>query len=668
MRRWIGLVGVLVSVMLVGGPTRAEGAVAEPPVAFVDADPVVTSCAELAGAGVRIRIRNETALPQKVCSEIELVRRNGRTGRPKSICGGLKLVPGKRTLAPGKGAALTLMGSNAVRKGSFSGSIAIYGGRGRVSRTDLTISSEAASTGAELAAIPLVSSLEFALDSNEKGPFWIPVEGSNEDLPAADKDDAGGLPLTLGALTGPDGPVAVIYEGKSRQLPPGAAQAGLELEEYLAPGTYKGNVDLAPDDPDNGDVSLEIKVSSQWWKAFLSLLVGIFLGVLLLRISGRTLPRARLLGRIGGLQRRYEEARMSLTESSGGYGGWRTLKVTDLPRLMKGLEAKVENATSRLGVLVQIEKTVVESLEAAIAEVEGQIDLLQELPGRAQRLEAALLLQQAALLPPFRDPQKAQGKPRLDVAAETLLGDGEIGLHELKPRLDEIDSRARQICTLRGLELRLEAHWKAVLWLQDPLHQGADPQNLAAVRRQLETCRQDLWGAVDDEALKKEDDHLEEAAKTLVRLESEAESPRQGGKLCRTRARRVRHREPSPPLLGPPQAAISGAYGVIAPQPPTAPSPAAPAASSTAERPRLTDREASRAVRRALIIQFFVVIGAASLALVSGFEFLYMDKPWGTWWDVVAAVVWGITAQAAATSLVSSLDSLGSLTALWRRS
>jgi hypothetical protein len=46
---------------------------------------------------------------------------------------------------------------------------------------------------------------------------------------------------------------------------------------------------------------------------------------------------------------------------------------------------------------------------------------------------------------------------------------------------------------------------------------------------------------------------------------------------------------------------------------------------------------------------------------------LYIGKPFGSFWDYVVALTWGLATQTALTALASALDSLGGLGLVGRR-
>jgi hypothetical protein len=654
MGKWIR--AVVFSVFLSGsilGTARA----AEPPAGFVQSEPLVTSCTSLA-TGVRVGVRNETASRRKVRVGLVLIGEDGRRVKARRVCGGLTPAPRKMKLRPGGLAVVTLRGPTPKAQGTFSGSLALFGRRGRVARRELTISNEPAAGSAELAAVPLVSSVSKAVHDTSKGPVWIPVEGSNSELPSATKGEKGIEATTVGALTGPGDPVSLVYRGESEALAKGASEVGIELDGDLSPGTYSGRVDLSPDDPEKGEVSLELKVSAEEWIAILALLAGIVFGVMLLRISGRTVPRARLLGRADALTERYEAVENELLRA-GGSGTWNQLVLADLGTRKSDLEDEIRTNTKWWKVLVQIEKTVVGKFEESIKSLEGEIDLLRTVPKHAHLLEA-VLLQQGALplhLPPLPDTSQAAAKPAIEVKAEELLKKAEIPVAELRSRLDEMDNRAKQVRRLRDLERKLEEHWRRV---KDRIGNQAQ-----RIKERLGICRRRLWEAEDEEALTWVNDQLEKAAEELVQLDPQMEdAPGPVDVLAIAQPLQVGIDMPLTFALTAPPA--GAAFGALVPQAPVG-SPIPAEQAPLAVRP-LTEGGATKAVQRALALQFLVVVVAAALALASGLELLYVGKTWGTFWDVLAAVVWGIGATAVTTTLVTSLDNLGSLAALWRRS
>lgn len=662
MRLGLGAIGAVLFAMVTGGSATADLPPVEAPVAFVETEPLVTSCSVLARGGVQIQIRNETAVRQKVRLSVELSRDNGRTVKPKSACGEVKLTPGKRTLAPGRGAMVTLGASNPVRRGSFSGTLAIYGRRGKVARKDLKISNDPPALE-DLAATPSVPSLSIDLHSGDRGPIWIPVAGSPAALPPPPSGEGGEEATTVGALGGPGDPVAVTYSGESEALGPGASQVGLQLDGDLSPGTWSGQVDLSLDD-EVGPVTLEVEVSKEWWWAALALLAGIVLGVLLLRVSGRTLPKARLLGRVEGLARRHEDATEALARAAGGTAPWKDIRIEGLGALQQELRDKIGEATKRRRVLVKIEKSVLDSIEAAIVVVETQIDQLKEVPKHARALEAVLLLRRADHLPPLPK-AGSQAEPPLEAEARALFVD-KVTADELKPRLEQMDVYVKPIKLLRRLEGQLEEAW--LIW-QGLGGDSGESGTLHKIKGALIERRRALWNASDLEGLQDVGKQIESTRAELDAIEPQAEpSPHRPG-VMRILARgafsesdqmesikRIAGAEVAAQV----EAAVSRATLQV--QPPT-PAPVPPPRPPS----QLTKDASDTAIRRALQTQAFVVLASAGLAIASGLIALYVDKPWGTRWDYLAAFAWGTAAQAVVTTFVTSLDDFGALASLRRR-
>jgi hypothetical protein len=649
MRYLSGVVGAMAVVLMSVGFSAADPLAAEPPVGFADAEPIATSCAELGGGGVRIPVRNETAVRQRVGIGVELTRDNGRSVQPRAVCGGLETLPPSRSLRPGQGATLKLLAPNPVRKGSFAGTVAVFARHGRVARKELTITNEPAPPQG-LDATPWTPSVSADLHPAETGPVWIPVQGSTADLPPVVASEAATPGTVVGAVSGPGDPVAVVFKGESRPLGTEASQVGVELEGDLSPGTYSGEVDLAPEDPESGTVSLVVRVSDEWWIAALALLGGILLGIVLLRASGRTLPRARLLGRVAGLDRRHRDARDALDAAAAGKS-WGSAWISDLKQLKEKLQAEIEEATGRLRVLVRIEKSAIDNIEAAIAVVEAQVDLLKEIPKHARPLEAVLQLPRAK--PPAAQ-DAAAGESRLDREAKALLEAGGVRADDLKPKLEEMDRRAKQIAKLRNLEARLE-----VLRLKTAKLNNRPVGKLVSLTEALDEIGSGLWEAKGDDDLQAIGEMFPEAVELLAAAQAMQKDPQTDA------AKATAAQDQAETAIALTQTIVGASAG--APAVAAAMQPLVVSVPQTPPPPQLTDDDSKKAVLRALKIQVFVVFVSAILAIASGLGALYVGKTWGTYWDVIAAVVWGTAAQTVVTALVTSLDDLGALAFLARR-
>ena len=59
-----------------------------------------------------------------------------------------------------------------------------------------------------------------------------------------------------------------------------------------------------------------------------------------------------------------------------------------------------------------------------------------------------------------------------------------------------------------------------------------------------------------------------------------------------------------------------------------------------------------------------MIAASVIVALVTGLSALYIGKTWGTFWDYVAALAWGLMTQTVILSLSGAIDGLGPLGAL----
>lgn len=66
-------------------------------------------------------------------------------------------------------------------------------------------------------------------------------------------------------------------------------------------------------------------------------------------------------------------------------------------------------------------------------------------------------------------------------------------------------------------------------------------------------------------------------------------------------------------------------------------------------------------------LELLVVLIGALLAVVAAMTALYVGKPFGTFWDYVTAITWGLVTPTAWVGLGAALNSLGAFTAVSRR-
>ena len=641
MRRLMGAVGVLLMVMSAPGLAAAEPAAeADLPLAFVDSDPLEISCSELAEEkGVRVPVRNETAVRQEVALGLALEDENGRTVASGSVCGELRVELEKTTLAAGETTRILLTADEETDARKITGSLVVHGDKGRVARKEATIAAQAPAH--DLEATPLDSSVSATFEDLDAGTIWVPIKGEPPD------DEEGTKPVTVGALSGPGDPVEVVYKGRAEALKGEASKVALELEGDLEPGTYSGTVDLDPGE--KGEVELEVEVSEQAYKAAAAIFAGILVGLGLLTFASRFLPRTRLKGRLASLRRRYEEAVKSLEESEGGELGWKSFRIKDLSKRRQVLEAQIDEALAKT--FVKIEKSVRENIEKGTDLLEAQVDLLKALPAPARDLELALQLPRPVGL------QGAEGsggktQSELEIRARKAIQGSEISAAELESLIGELGPLAEQVRRLRSTEAVLGGLWRRLPAVTVKADRLRCEDLLSPCERHL-LAVEDAKGleAVGHEIQKAEDEIEAAISKLGVRklaswAGSEGEMPPEEMAQAIGEAIGLKPREHGAAL-----AMVATAQAA----PPLAPPQFMPFES------RLEAEKATEALRRGQWAQLLVALVTGVIVLVVGLEALYVGETWGTTWDYIAAISWGIAAEASLASLATSLDDLRAL-------
>jgi hypothetical protein len=614
---------------------------------FAETGKLTTSCAALT-KGVKVVVANETATAQPInLVPLEFKNKAGGTVVPKEVCGGLEVsVP--KTVAGGRSATATLSAEEG--KSELSGSLVLFAAAGAVSRREVSISPKVAAETIE--ETPLVESQAVRLEGSNTGPIWIPVEASSE--ATAPAVATGGKPAEepakerVGVVSGKNGSAPVVFEGAKKSLGAATEQVKLELDtDGLDPGAYSGSVDLNPGDEEAGKVMLEVKVAAYWWLAALLLIAGIVVSLGLQRLAGRLSPRKRLRSRMGGLSKRSERLETALQTGPGKDKPWAgfTVDRDNLSAVKADLESQLTDASEC--VVIQIDKKVLESLEAAIVVVEAQVDLLKQIPEHAGDLEREL----------DKLPSREGKPPALDAEARRLLHGGILRADELKARVEEIDTKAKQVRTLLVLLDRLEDLRQARHEL-NPL--GGD--KLKALDKAIGTIDRLLWTAETAEDLETAAEEIQDAAKEAAELWQELPEPPafsiyllQTAHSRRPMLAQFAFADDTIELLSEEAAAIEALEGTGGPSTPPQ-LPAEPPA------PALNAESIKQETARAIVAQSIAVVIAAFVAVATGLVALYAtNETWGSCWDLIAAAIWGLGAQAAVSTLATSLDGLGTL-------
>lgn len=650
-----GLIAVIVLAALWIGPATAEAA--KPPLGFADQAALSVSCAELV-EGRSVAIRNETASKRRVRLAVSgLENSDGRSVRLRQVCGGLRIGLPVKVLKPGRSTKATV---RAVKSGpqTYTGSLTLFARFGRVARRELEISP---TPEAGLSTPPLLASQSAKRqkwDPFDGGLVWVPVGLASDEVQLPPEASDGTRSMTVGALVGTEGTIPVTYEGEIEELTATTSLVGLELGGY-EPGSYSGKVDLMPG-AEGGDLALDLKVTTWWPIPALVLLLGIVGGVLLQRQSGRRGPRARLLQRIADLEQRHGDAvaklRLAAGGPPGGGGGpnkpWGDFSIAQLAQAQEQLREQVERSTEKAW--VKIDEKVLSDLEARIAMVEAQIDLLGMVPDLARELEGALNQLAAgpsSPLPPRRGSDAGETNPGLDAEARQALVGASTGRAELQGKLDAIRSRAAAVRNLHELEERLSDLWRGKKELDRARVLTAEEKT--ELDRELIAVHHLLWESETDRDLEQAHEQLQAAAAKIAGLWAKLPEE-QLPQLAR-----IRHigfgmeLEAAEPLVLPAPGTV--AEGPLLPNQ----TDAAP----TASLPQLSVEEATEQISQARFGQLLLVLVTGAVALASGLAVLYVGKEWGSPWDYLAALVWGLAAQTLVLSLATSINEVGALTA-----
>lgn len=648
-----GSIGATLAVCLFLGAAPAPAVAAR--LVFTETEPLRTTCASLRN-GMKVGIRNETATRQSVSlTPVEFTDSAGAAVHGKAICGGLivKVAP---VVAGGRGTFAHIHSEGSAAQGELTGRLLLSTMRGKVSRREMQIGAADPKPGLE--AAPLVVSQSVHLGDSSQGPIRIPVEGTVGRLPGRKENKKEEPTPTLGAVAGSNGSAAVAYAG-AEPLSDATSKVKLELEpDGLDPGAYKGVIDLNQSDPEAGQVELEIKVASSWTIAALLLLAGILLALLLQRLLGRQQSLNRLQGRIGDLDERQKRAREKLQHEADATPGatWGSFRIGNLASCEAKLKVQLEDAADKA--VIQFDKKVQESLEAAIAVVESQIDLLEAIPSHARALEKEL--HDAGV--PARPSSEATAPDRyalLEICRTALRGRS-VEAEKLTPLIEEIDVRAKQVHTLQGLQDRLGnlRHERPKL----DLLVGQKGTELKQLDKQLAVSQYFLNTAVSAEDLDTAAKAIQTAAILFAGLWYELPDaiPGEALRYALVDDRRLSEFVDEDSERPPPsdEAAAISALEVPADapsaQPPTPSLPEAP------PNPELGPGAVRRKARRGHAIQWGAIMIGGLVALASGLIALYVpNETWGSDWDYLAAAIWGLGAQASVTSLATAIDGLG---------
>jgi hypothetical protein len=442
----------------------------------------------------------------------------------------------------------------------------------------------------------------------------------------------------VGGVGGQDGSAVVTFAGK-RELSAKTTEIDLDVS-HLGAGSYEGSVDLLPAS-EEGDVTLKLTVKDWWPLAALAVAAGIVLGLAAQRFVNVVLPKNRLNDEVDNMTVRHNDATALLAQQAADAGNkpWGGFAISDLKTKQDEIKRAIARET-RLYYL-DIDDKVVEALDAKISSLEEQIDQLDAIHEKMTALDDAL--QAIANYPridlPLRDEDMQRDPVWVTRTRNDVLHGTPLTIAQLKERLTGADAATVTTDHAYG-PLLVIAQYYAQL---KQLAHGAstdDKKELEPIFEELEQTSYKFWNAT--------------TLRQLEQMDAEAELDAIYDLIADVAARR----QVSPPIVERVLVAGggSGAAMTLPMMPGSDQAPVTPNAD-------VADEEAKWVRWRG-----YGVAGIAFLvALVTALELLYVGKAWGTPWDYIWAVAWGLTAQAVLVTLAGIIGGVAGLRALGRR-
>jgi hypothetical protein len=457
--------------------------------------------------------------------------------------------------------------------------------------------------------------------------FDVPVAVS-PDKPLALKHDQ-----VIGGVAGNGDSAAISYDGKAKLFDT-TTNVHLEVTK-LGAGSYDGTIDLAPD-ADSGDVAVKMTVKDWWPYAVLALVLGIVLALFIQRLTGVSLPKRKLLVGVDETTSLYAKKKCALTETAAGKP-WAGYGISDLAENQQTLKTKIKRQTRPY--LLAIAQKVLDGLEpdlrALILQIENVGDVDAKMRQLEQAVDAVATYTPSAALPPLELANGAE--PELTTNARDYLTGVELTAKALDTRLADVDAatvaagqlyvyaqlvsdyRTRALALMHNSNEQQKAEIQPILdqlhatWLK--LSRTPDTKSFDVLAAGVELDKINDEIAMADAHLHPEGDRAPLAAGV-------------GG--LRTLG-----------LTSRPAAFI--------------------------DRPAEHAAEDEHPAKTAMWGGYAVAVVALVVAVITGLSTLYIGKPFGTTWDYILAITWGLTTQAALAILSSTLNGFGGLQGVAQR-
>lgn len=652
------------------GAEPPPGSPATAPLAFAD-ESISTTCERLA-RGHPIVVVNRTIEPLRVFARWGHFReqQTKALATPRSICGGLADFPRtpKARVEPGATYELTLRLTQEAEvatagKKAFTGTLALYTTAGVASSVPVTIAAREPTT---TVAKPLQASVTNTADTKLewRGPStgcdfgrWPPVArvpdtGDSVSLwiavekPPASKSIEPPPAGVLGTLAGDGNEFAPLTFVRTEHDGP-VARIGLHTGR-LPPGEYEGKVDLNGD-AQGGEVSLSLTVKDPWYAAALAILVSLLVAGLLQRLYGVVLPKRQLRHEIETLSGELSRARQ--TFRGGAPEPWHEVQFIaddEQMRLSKKLQKKTH------GAVLQIDQKVIDSVRSDIEAASATIDGLGALARRLRDVPELLDTQPTTEMPD-RFQQDPEQDPLIARNAEeaTKPPDAPMQLADVEARKAALDAALKDVKALIDVELQIASlvdDWKT---LNDDLHPDEPRRSeLPGIWDALVGVWHQIWNAGTTAQLAGYADEIGAIDNRTAALWPLLDDARE--RAVYLDALVLRH------LRAKAVFARSDLEEDYRPAPYVLEQPGVPR--------RQLVREAPSRPRYGLTLALLVVAVAVGvvLAVLAGMTALYKDKPFGSGWDYIAAITYGLVVPPAIAGLIGLTNRLGETAALRR--
>jgi len=610
--------------------------------------------------GTRVEVRNDIGRKATITLALsDLTDVAGHVREPSGVCGGITVTPEKLQHVPtGASAIVTLKAGKAPAKTSetYSASLAAascVGPDAHITLSEAGGDTDRATFAAErcarpvarltlsIAGVPVGTVPATPLVDNVQGIIYRGSPHGHDSISVVVKARATEkVALTdkqvVGAISG-EGRIGVVTyaAGHIKDVAEGAKSLRFNIDGLNdATGTFSGKIVLTPGDTTSA-VTLSITRKDWWLYPTLAILAGIFIALVAQRLAGVRIAGHRLRARLAATGRRYADARRRLVEGASGEP-WASYTISNLHETRQQIAEDIRSGIREAYTAINQKK--IDDLTSEIEKLEQGIDQLDSVNHHAQPLKDAIdsAVAVEAGAPERRGSDANLVEPAIAANARTLLVGKPLTIDELGERLTALDGEASAVGSLAAYEALVATANRQLDELARELS-GHD-REIEQAKATLDGVWHDLWTAPRMAELEQRSPRprIEAVEATIAQLWTQL--PKEMGEAVNA--------------FAPSYASVEGAQtlGLRAP-----------------EELDYTPGGVEHELKAARIEQWVVVALSVVVALVTALAALYIGKVFGSFWDYVTALTWGLATQTALTTVASALDGFGGLSAIGRR-